>query len=159
MRQRQKHHIMISKYLLGRLFDQPIEQRKVRVMLAEECAGIGVGGDCADLNAGMGKQQAEQLSPCITGGTCHRRPYSHSHEYATTDKLMHFRLMTRSRCGDQTAAPSEPSNLIAQSERQSRLPLVHVRYLRRIAEVFLEAATPLVAVGVPFHIALGRPVQ
>jgi hypothetical protein len=38
----------------------------------------------------MGKQQAEELSACITSGACHRSPYSHPHEYAIVDNFMHI---------------------------------------------------------------------
>jgi hypothetical protein len=69
-------------------------------VLTEEGAGIAAGGDRANLNHGVTKQQAEHLSACITGSTCHRSPYSHPHEYAMADKLMHFRI---SRAGERVS--------------------------------------------------------
>lgn len=51
------------------------------------------------------------------------------------------------------------AHLFTEPERQSCLPLVHIRHLGRIAEVLLEAAAPPIAAGIPFQVALGRPVQ
>jgi hypothetical protein len=58
MRQREEHHIMISKHLAGRLLHDPIEERnQVWMVLAEECSGIRASGYRPELHIGMGKQQ------------------------------------------------------------------------------------------------------
>src|SRR3954465_12309593 len=51
------------------------------------------------------------------------------------------------------------AHLFTEPERQSCLPLVHIRHLGRIAEVLLEAAAPPIAAGIPFQVPLGPPVQ
>jgi hypothetical protein len=66
---------MISKYLRGCFRHQPCCQwSQLWVVLAEECSRIGACRYGSNLHLGMGKQQAEELSACITSGTCHRSP-------------------------------------------------------------------------------------
>ena len=75
MRKSQEDHIVISKYLRRCFRDLPTRQwGQLWVVLAEECSRIGACCYSSNLNLGMDKQQAEELSACITSGTCHRCP-------------------------------------------------------------------------------------
>ena len=63
----------IGQLLWSGLAYQPIRQRnQVWMMLAEEGSRTGARSQCSDLHLGMGKQQSEQFSPCITRGARHR---------------------------------------------------------------------------------------
>ena len=59
------------------------------MVLAEECSRIGACRHGPYRHVRMRKQQPEQLSACITRCTCHCGPYSHPHDYAIHDKVMH----------------------------------------------------------------------
>ena len=65
------------------------------MVLAEECSRIGACRHGTYRHVWMGKQQPEQLSACITCGACHCNPYSHPHDYATHDKVMHDSVSRR----------------------------------------------------------------
>ena len=72
MWQREEHHIVIGQQLWSGLAYQPIRQgNQVWMMLAEEGSRSGASSQRPDLRLGMGKQQSEQFSPCITRGACH----------------------------------------------------------------------------------------
>ena len=53
-------------------------------MLAEGRPGTGTRSQRPNFHSWMRKQQPEQLSACITCGTCYRDPNNHPHEYAIT---------------------------------------------------------------------------
>jgi hypothetical protein len=90
MGQGEEDDIMISKHLLGGLFDRPIDERyQVWMVLAEVRSSTGTCSQRTDVDMRMRKQYAEQLSACITRGPRHRDPYCHQHEYAIPDKFMH----------------------------------------------------------------------
>jgi len=65
------------------------------MVLAEEGSRIGACRYGPDLHVRVGKQQPEQLSACITCCTCHCDPYSHPHDYATDNKVMHINISRR----------------------------------------------------------------
>jgi hypothetical protein len=96
MRQGEKHHVVIGEHLRGRLPHESVAQRnQMRMVLAEECSGIGACGDCSDFHLRVDEQQAKELSACITCGACHRDTYRHSHDYAICNKFMHFYVSRR----------------------------------------------------------------
>jgi hypothetical protein len=75
VRKSQKDHIVIGKYLSGCFRHQPSCQwGQLWVVLTEERSRTGASRYGPDLHLGMGKQQPEELSACITSAACHRSP-------------------------------------------------------------------------------------
>ena len=62
------------------------------MVLAKWCSRIGGRRYSADLHLRMGQQQPEQFSARITCRASYGDPYSHPHDYAIDDKVMHIHV-------------------------------------------------------------------
>ena len=54
----------------------------MRLVVAEQRAGVGSRGNGTDLDLWMAEQQTEQLAARVTGGPGDRNPNCHMHDYA-----------------------------------------------------------------------------
>src|SRR5690606_34057022 len=62
--------------------DEPVgDRQEVGLVLPEAVAGAGVRGERADLDLGVGEEEAQDLAPGIPAGPGHGYRYSHPHNY------------------------------------------------------------------------------
>ena len=70
MRQGQDDDVVIGQALdVGGLDGAVRQGDEVRVVSAQDRSGRGPGGEGADLDAGVGRQEAEDLAPRVSGRT------------------------------------------------------------------------------------------
>jgi post-segregation antitoxin (ccd killing protein) len=106
MRQSEEDHIVISEYLRRGLYHQPMSQwSQLWMVLAKLCSRISGRRHSPDLHLRMGQQQPEQLSARITCCASYGDPYSHSHDYAIDDKVMHVHVSRRDAVASRSIDP------------------------------------------------------
>ena len=70
VRQAEEDHVVAGEDLDGGVVEDPVgERQQVRLERAEALAGVGPGGERADLDLGVPEQQAQHLAPGVPAGS------------------------------------------------------------------------------------------
>ena len=78
MRQRKEDDVMPGQSVGIRVLHHPVAQRhQVGLVLTQQRACVGSGGNGTDFDLWMEQEKTQQLTTGVTGGTGHRNPYSH----------------------------------------------------------------------------------
>ena len=79
MRQSQDDDVVLGEDLrLGGLDDAVRQGQQVRVVVPELTAGGRGRGECTDLHPGVGREQAQDLTACVPGGSGNSNCPSHA---------------------------------------------------------------------------------
>ena len=79
MRQGQDDDVVLGEDLrLGGLDDSVRQGQEVRVVVAESTAGGRGRGECTDLHLRVGREQAQNLTACVPGGSSNSNCPSHA---------------------------------------------------------------------------------
>ncbi|CAM5259464.1 hypothetical protein SCYAM73S_03419 [Streptomyces cyaneofuscatus] len=78
VRQREEDDVVTAEHLRRRRLQHPVGQRQqMRLQRAQALPRVGVAGQGADLDLGVGHEQTQQLTARVPTRSGHRRTYRH----------------------------------------------------------------------------------